>query len=161
MVIIDKIRPWEDAPTEEDGISIPEFQYISQQRYIDYLEKKIKHREKKRPTPAIKVDPTLPTRYRNYLRRALKRKLPFELSLEYFEELCTGVCEYCGGDAYGVDRVHPDKGYTMENSVPCCKTCNMMKYTYSQEKFLNQIKNIHDYLNLGKLTTIPPLELEL
>lgn len=42
----------------------------------------------------------------------------------------------------GIDRIDNRRGYTVENCVPCCSTCNMMKKTLTEEQFLNHIKQI-------------------
>ena len=35
----------------------------------------------------------------------------------------------------GVDRVDNTKGYSVDNSVPCCKFCNTAKHTMSEGDF--------------------------
>lgn len=48
----------------------------------------------------------------------------------------------------GVDRFDNTKGYTIGNSVPCCKYCNMMKRDMTIDEFINHIKRISNYLNI-------------
>jgi len=65
-----------------------------------------------------------------YTRGASHRTIPFELSEKQCEKLFTQPCYYCGyisKTLNGIDRVHSEKGYTKDNSVSCCKACNMMK----------------------------------
>lgn len=90
---------------------------------------------------------------------AKKRGLEFNLSDTEFQELTSSVCSYCGckpnskrerkvisidlqeWNLYlynGIDRVDNDKGYTLENSVTCCKTCNFMKRAMDQKEFINK-----------------------
>jgi hypothetical protein len=76
--------------------------------------------------------------YRLYKRNAKKRKLVFGLSLEDFAAMLHEPCKYCKitfddlcslfeGDMPGIDRWDNSVGYTVENSVPCCSTCNWLK----------------------------------
>ncbi len=44
----------------------------------------------------------------------------------------------------GIDRVDNSIDYSLENSVSCCKQCNIMKLTYSQEDFFNKIQLIYN-----------------
>jgi len=93
-----------------------------------------------------------------YRRDAIRRGLSFSLSLEAFRALTSAQCHYCGNGpqsvlenskgyngayAYnGIDRLDNDAGYTLENSVTCCKLCNRMKYTMSEEHFAAQCMKI-------------------
>jgi hypothetical protein len=80
----------------------------------------------------------------------------FGWSLEYNDVayLIQQPCYYCGtvnsnkkinrlnpaGYEYnGIDRIDSSKGYTIDNVVPCCKTCNIAKRDMSQEYFINWI----------------------
>lgn len=65
--------------------------------------------------------------------RGQARKNGWECTLtkeEYFE-LLKQPCYYCGGPlpiaGRGLDRGDNTKGYTPENSVPCCTNCNTIK----------------------------------
>jgi hypothetical protein len=84
-------------------------------------------------------------------RESTKRtKREFLLSLEEFRVLTSSVCFYCGvaparvmishlGLTYkwnGIDRVDNNKGYTLDNTVPCCSQCNQAKHCMTQEEFL-------------------------
>lgn len=89
--------------------------------------------------------------YNAYRGGAKHRNLPFELSAEEFKVLTKGNCKYCGiGPVHlwrsqvksrtpylcnGVDRVDNKQGYTITNSVTCCKTCNHAKHTMSLQEF--------------------------
>ena len=42
----------------------------------------------------------------------------------------------------GIDRVNNDEGYTKDNAIPCCSTCNYMKKNLSVTDFLNHVKKI-------------------
>jgi len=42
----------------------------------------------------------------------------------------------------GIDRSDNNKGYTLENSLPCCTRCNIIKHRFDTEDFYNHIKKI-------------------
>lgn len=87
-----------------------------------------------------------------YIKGAKTRGLPFELTEEQIEVLFKQNCYYCNceprkqtkpqmyGEYYanGIDRVDNTKGYTIENSVACCKECNFMKRSMNKDIFINK-----------------------
>lgn len=94
---------------------------------------------------------------KTYRDGAKKRNLSFELSEEEFRDLMLKDCIYCGSKPSpkrvskrlhcavpinGIDRVDPNKGYIVDNCVPCCSTCNKMKLNHSLEGFLLHIEAI-------------------
>jgi hypothetical protein len=86
--------------------------------------------------------------FKVYIRSAKKRKLQFELTIEYFSGLLSKKCFYCNehnaieGRLLGLDRVDNNQGYIKENVVPCCWICNMMKNKLGKEKFLSHVDKI-------------------
>ena len=46
-----------------------------------------------------------------------------------------------------------EKGYNIDNCIPCCKICNMMKNNLSLDMFLSKVKQIHNK-RLESSTTI-------
>lgn len=81
--------------------------------------------------------------YSKYKAGAKHRGKHFDLTMEEFCELYGRKCHYCGEkEAKGVDRVDNDKGYTKENSVPCCTWCNYAKGDTSLELMLEKVKAI-------------------
>lgn len=101
--------------------------------------------------------------YATYKRNAKKRNLYFDLTKEQFRTLTAQACTYCGEvpnrerlySRYfyggfvgnGIDRVDSLKGYTIENCVSCCFTCNRMKGKLPKQVFLTQVRKIK--CNLG------------
>lgn len=92
-----------------------------------------------------------------YEKNALKRNYAFELNLELFEKLIKSKCYYCGtepqqqlykkGMKYnltynGIDRRNNSIGYTIENSVSCCKFCNFAKSRFLEVDFINWLERI-------------------
>jgi hypothetical protein len=99
--------------------------------------------------------------YREYKRNADIRGLRFDLSIEEFKKLIIQNCFYCGTipraperklDAFmdfwppanGVDRINPNKGYTLVNCIPACKTCNNMKGILGMHEFIEHVRRVHE-----------------
>lgn len=98
-----------------------------------------------------------------YIASAKKRNLVFKLTESEFETLTQGNCFYCGinpstitqhpqlssagkqNACYvynGIDRVDNTKGYTVDNCVSCCTTCNLAKSEKSADHFLTWLRRI-------------------
>lgn len=90
-----------------------------------------------------------------YERNARNRNLSFELSPEEFKDLISRDCYYCGREpnqrwkshksSYvynGIDRVNSSKGYTVDNTVPCCKFCNYAKRDMPVEDFIECCRKV-------------------
>jgi len=106
-------------------------------------------------------------KYNSYRLRAInhKRKLVFALTKEQFKEIILKPCHYCGVEnssvhkpkptmngafiSNGIDRLDSRIGYVLENCVPCCTICNMMKNKLLYDDFINQIKRIHNHVEKG------------
>ncbi len=102
---------------------------------------------------------------RSYKWHAKNRKLSFELTNGQFKVLVDGPCYYCRVEASqvsfnkndngeyiynGIDRVNNSKGYSVDNCVSCCGSCNEMKMGRDKEEFLNKIKDIYENHFNGK-----------
>ena len=89
--------------------------------------------------------------YSNYIRCARDKNLEFEISQENFDKLVKEPCYYCDviqeRGFNGVDRLDSTVGYTMDNCVSCCKTCNYMKCSLSVDVFLKRLEHILTYNN--------------
>ncbi len=99
--------------------------------------------------------------YTSYKNRAIKSNKEFSLTKDLFRKLTKSVCYYCGEQPNqvikglgktsgnyvynGLDRVDSSKGYSEDNIVPCCKTCNFMKLDHSKGEFLKHIEKIYKY----------------
>lgn len=53
----------------------------------------------------------------------------------------------------GIDRVDSSKGYTVENSVACCKYCNTAKNTMTESEFYTWTKG-GDYVEETRLDSL-------
>lgn len=100
-----------------------------------------------------------------YKHSAKTRGHSFTLSDEEFYSLIKQDCFYCGkepsniaqvpsrdhgsrrSEAFiynGIDRVDNNKGYEMDNVVPCCSDCNRAKRSLTQDSFLQMVKRIYN-----------------
>ena len=101
--------------------------------------------------------------YRAYKTSAKQRNLPFELTHDQFRKLVTSNCAYCGSAPNntskhklgngnfvysGLDRIDNRVGYTLENSTPCCRLCNVAKNNRSKTEFLAWIKRVALHQNM-------------
>jgi hypothetical protein len=99
--------------------------------------------------------------YDAYRVSAKNRNLEFRLSQDQFQSLTKQLCAYCGAEPAasvkatvvsvngdythnGIDRVDNSVGYTIENCVPCCKTCNRMKHKLDKQTFLAHVCKIQN-----------------
>ncbi len=97
----------------------------------------------------------------NYKYDAKKRGYVWELSKEKFREFIQQNCFYCGdtpklryrttpylnGGALfnGIDRIDNNKGYTEDNIVPCCGTCNKAKFKKTTSEFRIWVRRLYHY----------------
>ena len=96
----------------------------------------------------------------NHLQKHATRKghegtLTYE---EFVSFTCITECCYCGDSitwsefyinrkgmpcSYNLDRLDSDRGYSIENCVVCCSTCNYMKRRLGRLEFLERIRKIY------------------
>lgn len=113
--------------------------------------------------------------YNSYIRNAKNRNFEFKLSIEEFFDFTQHKCFYCGVKPYqvlckrnsknksiersfiynGIDRVDNNKCYTIDNCVPCCGKCNMMKRSLSKKEFINHsIKIANHFKQLAAINSV-------
>ena len=95
--------------------------------------------------------------YRRYKSNASRKGRVFEFDKDSFRDITQQSCYYCGCDPYkisrdrydtgsytfnGIDRYNNDKGYTLDNSVPCCEPCNRAKLMMTAEEYINLCKEV-------------------
>ena len=96
--------------------------------------------------------------FNTYKKNAKKRGLIFELDFETAVQLFCSPCYYCGAppsNCYhgkmrdflysGIDRASNAIGYTKENCIPCCFTCNKMKGGLSVSEFMMAVQGIYEF----------------
>lgn len=104
---------------------------------------------KKQPDSYFKV------MYCYYKQNAKVRQLPFEITMDDFMAIVVRPCYYCRAEpsergaprnipvlVNGVDRANSKRGYHLDNCVPCCETCNIMKRDMGSEEFINHTQVI-------------------
>lgn len=112
---------------------------------------------------------TLKYTFWDYRKSAKNRGYEFELSVEDVINLIEQNCHYCGAppstlekdrsifsnlELYrnGIDRKDNSVGYILENCVPCCTKCNMLKRSTEYQEFIRHIESIYLYLIKNKNT---------
>lgn len=105
--------------------------------------------------------------FRSYQRRASSKGFEFMLSLDQAKTLFESVCFYCdappnqvrkgrtadGALDYvynGIDRLDSTKGYTEDNTVAACGTCNYAKSILGFDEFCQWIKRVYKNLQRRK-----------
>lgn len=101
--------------------------------------------------------------YRRYKGTARRRGIPFTLEWAEFCKLVKNNCYYCNEaptntvkSEYrdlktfynGLDRVDNEMGYSSDNVVTCCTTCNNMKMALLQKSFYKHVLKIVAHRNL-------------
>ena len=97
--------------------------------------------------------------YGKYKWAAKARNLDFKLTRDDFLSIVLQDCHYCGSQPdkeisverlngifkyNGIDRIDNDKGYTLDNVVPCCKICNRAKSSMNYDDFIKWIRKISE-----------------
>lgn len=97
--------------------------------------------------------------YKSYKYNSRKRNHEFLLTKNELLSLVTANCYYCDDEPQnlsrdkgldnefrynGVDRIDNNKGYFLENCVPCCFICNRAKMNLSTSDFYTMISKIHN-----------------
>lgn len=97
--------------------------------------------------------------FKKYLFAAQYNKREFKITYEEFLQITQKDCYYCGdkpstiakgprGDYIynGIDRINNNKGYLLDNIVPCCKICNIIKGRLNSDLFQKQVIKIAKHL---------------
>lgn len=100
------------------------------------------------------------------IKNPTRKQKEFKLTPQEFAHLIHSNCYYCGEPPTadniwnksgkrkldldiirinGIDRIDSNKGYFIDNCVPCCPQCNRMKLDYTTEAFLQKIRQIFQY----------------
>ena len=87
---------------------------------------------------------------RDIKKSATSRGKKVEINDNQIRELLLQPCYYCGGvsqrvagEYNGIDRLDNELGYTLDNIVACCGTCNRMKFQMNEYEFKNHIMKIY------------------
>lgn len=104
---------------------------------------------------------------RIYKSNAKKKDREFTLTAEEFRAITKSNCHYCGigpckeisnhnikrdetrnRGAYtytGIDRKDSNKGYTLENCLPCCPQCNVAKMDMPYQDFIAYLERLTSF----------------
>lgn len=129
-----------------------------------HLEKAVKHISAQHDKNKLAYGESAFNRVRRaYARRAKMRGQDCTLTPDQFREKITKACHYCGSmpssvsnennGAFvysGLDRLRNDKGYTLENTVPCCRQCNLAKNALDLSDFEAWIVRVHERLKRAR-----------
>ena len=102
---------------------------------------------------------------KSYKKSAKGRDLEFSLTDDQFKDIISQNCHYCGElpsynnsksmlacngniKVNGIDRIDNSQGYTVDNTLPCCSSCNFLKGTLEYEEFTNLCKKISKNLRM-------------
>jgi len=96
-------------------------------------------------------------RFADAKKQAEKRGLSWTLSFDEFCELIKLDCYYCSfklgkpnTTGSGLDRLDNDKGYEIDNVVPCCGVCNTIRNSHlSTEEMKLVAQTLINYRNQG------------
>lgn len=102
--------------------------------------------------------------WKEYVKSAEERQLEFTLTKDQFRDITQQNCYYCGiqphtvkdrngshifkASSYiynGIDRIDNSRGYTIINSVPCCRNCNIGKGTKTRDEFLAWVSRVYHH----------------
>lgn len=112
-----------------------------------------------------------------YKKNCEKRGFTWDLTYQEALDLLTSDCVYCGQAPTkptqskrlnkvekigGIDRVDNNKGYTPDNSVSCCETCNRAKLKMTRGEFLDWANRVVEHQrNMGNINLSAVAESEL
>lgn len=90
-------------------------------------------------------------KYRQYKHGASRRALIWDLTVQEFASFWHADCHYCGEqiDGVGIDRKDNKLGYTTDNAVPCCITCNEMKLDHAPDDWIAHMRKIINHLGVS------------
>lgn len=107
--------------------------------------RKPENKEKRRIRTAIyrKENPLI-CLFSHYKCNAKSKGIEFHLTKNDFRKFWQLPCHYCGIsiETIGLDRVDNERGYFIDNVVPCCRTCNFMKKNHQESFFIEHCKRI-------------------
>jgi hypothetical protein len=89
-------------------------------------------------------------RLTSYKNNALHRNIDWNLSDKEFFSFWQKPCFYCNEEisTIGIDRIDSLLPYNIDNIVPCCYQCNIIKMDYSLEEFKIRVMKIYNNLKL-------------
>ena len=89
--------------------------------------------------------------YYQLLQRCKKFKFKANkvITISEFAQLKSRPCYYCESTSkrwVGLDRIDNKKGYQLDNVIPCCRSCNVLRsdqFTVTETKFLVTVLKLY------------------
>lgn len=99
-----------------------------------FLAQQKRYREKTASTTRIYRQTPGP-RFAQGRASAVRRGLDWQITFESFVDLISRPCFYCEKSlvaeaGHSLDRIDNAKGYSLDNVLPCCGTCNKTRNTF-------------------------------
>jgi hypothetical protein len=90
-------------------------------------------------------------RFTSYKAAAKRRGIEFSLTRDEFISYWGKPCSYCGDsvDKIGLDRIDSDRGYFVDNVVPCCILCNWVKMRRSAIDFISHCRRVAEHSSVA------------
>ena len=103
------------------------------------------------------------TRWDMYKIRSSIKKCPFEITKDQFNKMIEEQCHYCKrypsiNKYFGIDKIFPDDGYTLDNCVTACTSCNVAKWNATIEEFTLRDERITERYLEGYFNHLPNVE---
>lgn len=112
----------------------------------------------RRPSASISSRSARNRVWAKYLKQAESRGHIWALSAEDFDRLTAQDCHYCGlipsntarnrrsvWVYSGIDRMDNTCGYTLNNVVSCCRTCNILKARMPYAEFIAYLNRVSGF----------------
>lgn len=98
--------------------------------------------------------------YSTYKRRAELKNIVFEITIKEFLNIIAKPCHYCARpvtpqSSNGIDRIDNMNGYTLDNVLPCCSECNIMRTLLPYNEFIDTCKNVAKKATILEIPAMP------
>ena len=98
--------------------------------------------------------------FKKHRQNAISRGLSFDLDVETHRRIIISPCAYCGAEpierphpymkaritSNSIDRIDSGKGYTIDNCVPACVTCNTAKMSMPVGHFREWVARVYAHM---------------
>lgn len=125
---IDKAKAYYERNKEEIKEKRKQYYYANIEKSRKQSKESQRRRADKIRSYKRKKSRTLETVFQRARVAAGARGLEWGITIEQLAELRTRPCSYCIGPlpetGHGLDRVDNDRGYFIDNVIPCCYECN-------------------------------------
>lgn len=145
--IIDNVQPCCYTCNIMKGTKFNNDKFLSVIKYILSYKKILNKNPKSKYCELFECSKNELASYKNFLNENNKRNIKVDITETEYLKLIKEKCYYCGNHengAKGIDRKNSKIFYTKDNIVSCCKTCNFIKKTLSEDEFINNLIIIYN-----------------